>query len=112
MPVMPLTLAPCALQLKFEARTTEADLLQPDVGAQHWTLPIGLDNLWPMASQRSGPSPLDIENAIQVVEDQIQRLHRHIPPGTQLVMAADRLAPLLRQGGIGRAQGESMTRWC
>ena len=46
------------------------------------------------------PAPLELENAIQVVEDQIEGLHRHVPAGSRLVVDAQTLAPLQHAGAI------------
>jgi len=98
--------APATLQLHIGARETVAALRLPGAENQTFVLPIGCDILWPAPGHGGGPSPLDIENAIQVVEDQIERLHRHVPAGSRLVVAAQALAPLQRGGAIrGVANG-------
>ncbi|MFP8781315.1 hypothetical protein [Hydrogenophaga sp. RWCD_12] len=68
------------------------------------SLPVGTAVLWPATT--SGPSALAIENAIQLVEDQIEGLVPRVPRGGRLVVSADTLAPLQRGGAIaGLEQG-------
>ena len=45
-----------------------------------------------------------IENAIQVVEDQIERVAPHMPAGARLVVSAADLAALRREGAIAGLQ--------
>jgi hypothetical protein len=106
---MPSASPHSTLQLAIGAQTTVVDLHSPDARPQHWTLPIGLDNLWPAGPSLGGPSALQVENAIQTVEDDIQRLHRHIPAGTRLVMAAEGLKALRRQGVVTGLSGEGFS---
>jgi hypothetical protein len=88
------------LRLHIGERDTTAQLQRPSAIETRWVLPIGLAVLWPAPARSEGPSPLDIENAIQVVEDELQRLHHHVPAGTRLVVAPRGLAPLQRGGAI------------
>jgi len=92
--------ATSTLRLHIGERDTTAVLQRPGASEQRWVLPIGLMVLWPAPTRSEGPSPLAIENAIQVVEDQLQRLHRHVPAGTRLEVAPDGLVPLQRGGSI------------
>lgn len=67
-------------------------------------LPVGTGVLWPATA--TGPSAFAIENAIQTVEDQIERLVPNLPRGGRLAVSAGTLAPLQRGGAIaGLAQG-------
>lgn len=92
--------ATATLRLFIGARDTTAVLQSAGAGEQRWVLPIGLVVLWPVPTRSEGPSPLAIENAIQVVEDELQRLHHHVPAGARLVVTPDSLAPLQRGGAI------------
>ncbi|MFW5332944.1 hypothetical protein [Hydrogenophaga sp. ZJX-1] len=62
------------------------------------SLPVGTAVLWPAGA--AGPSAFAIENAIQMVEDQIERLVPRVPKGGRLVVSAETLAPLQRAGAI------------
>ena len=86
--------------LDIGARETTAVLQSPAGNGQRWVLPIGLAVLWPAPPRSGGPSPLAIENAIQVVEDQLLGLNHHVPASTRLVVVPETLAPLQRDGAI------------
>jgi hypothetical protein len=88
------------LRLHIGERDTTVALQPPGASEQRWVLPIGLAVLWSAPDRSEGPSPLAIENAIQVVEDELQRLHHHVPAGARLVVMPDGLAPLQRGGAI------------
>lgn len=88
------------LRLRIGERDTTAVLQRAGAGEERWVLPIGLSVLWPVPPRSGGPSPLAIENAIQAVEDALQRLHHHVPAGTRLVVAPEDLSPLQRGGAI------------
>lgn len=89
-----------SLHLDIGSTETTAVLLRPDGREERWRLPIGLATLWPEAAHSGGPSALMIEQAIQTVEDQIERVAGHIPAGARLVVAAKAMAPLQRAGAI------------
>lgn len=92
--------APEVLRLAIGPRQTLAEW--GDDGRR--SLPVGTATLWPVTA--TGPSALAIENAIQVVEDQIESLVPRVPRGGRLVVGADTLAPLQRSGAIaGLEQG-------
>lgn len=96
--------APAVLRLTVGATSTALVLEAPPAAPRHWTWPVGTTTLWPQRT--GGPSPVAIENAIQVVEDQIERVAREVPAGSRLVMAAAALSPLQRGGAIaGLVQG-------
>lgn len=97
---MPTNTALVTLHLHIAARETVATLRVPGAEDQRFVLPIGCDTLWSTPDRSHGPSPLDLENAIQVVEDQIERLYRHVPVGSRLVVDAQTLAPLRHGGAI------------
>ena len=97
---MPANTAPTTLHLHIAARETVAALRVPGAEDRRFVLPIGCDTLWPLPAHGGGPSPLELENAIQVVEDQIEGLHRHVPAGSRLMVGARALAPLQRVGAI------------
>lgn len=91
---------PVTLRLTISPRQTLAEW--GDDGRR--SLPVGTATLWPASA--AGPSALAIENAIQVVEDQIESLVPRVPRGGRLVVSADTLTPLQRSGAIaGLAQG-------
>lgn len=95
------TSAPLAtLRLSVGPRQTLAEW----GGEGRSSLPVGTAVLWPASPV--GPSAIAIENAIQVVEDQIEGLLPRAPKGGRLLVSADTLAPLLRGGAIaGLVQG-------
>lgn len=69
-----------------------------------WTLPVGTASLWPLSG--NGPSALAVENAIQTVEDAIERIAAQVPRGPHMVLSGRSLAPLQRGGAIAAlAQG-------
>lgn len=77
--------------------------------AQVHILPgLGHATLW--ATRSGDPSPVMIENAIQVVEDRIESVARHVPAGTRLVASAATLAPLQREGAIAGLQEGAIAR--
>lgn len=96
--------APAVLHLSVDATATKLVLDAPPAAPRHWAWPIGTTTLWPRRA--GGPSPVAIENAIQAVEDRIERVARDVPAGSRLVMAAEALSPLQRGGVIaGLVQG-------
>ncbi|MBT9552411.1 MAG: hypothetical protein IV088_16290 [Hydrogenophaga sp.] len=98
------------LYLDIGATDTTAVLSLPDGGESRWHLPIGWAVLWPGPVGPSGPSALAIEQAIQTVEDQVERLAGHIPAGARLVVAAGAMAPLQRAGAIWGLAHEAIAR--
>ena len=103
---MPTNTAPATLHLHIAARETVAELRVPGVEGQRFVLPIGCDTLWTAPGHGGGPSPLELEDAIQTVEDQIEGLHHHVPAGSRLVVDAQTLAQLQHAGAIrGLANG-------
>lgn len=93
-------LPPVTLHLTVSPRQTLAEW----GGEGRSSLPVGTAVLWPASP--AGPSAIAIENAIQVVEDQIEGLVPRVPKGGTLLVNADTLAPLQRGGAIaGLEQG-------
>lgn len=99
---------PALLRLTVDATTTTLALDGPAVTPRRWEWPLGHATLW--ATRPGGPSPVMIENAIQVVEDRIEPMARHVPAGTRLVASAASLAPLQREGAIAGLQQGAITR--
>ncbi len=96
--------APARLRLSVGATSTTLVLDAPPAAPRHWDWAVGLGTLWPV--RPGGPTPVVIENAIQVVEDLIEPLARQLPAGVRLVADAAALAPLRREGAIaGLRQG-------
>jgi hypothetical protein len=96
--------APAVLRLTVGATSAALVLEAPPAAPRQWAWPVGTTTLWPQRA--GGPSPVAIENAIQVVEDEIERVARDVPAGSRLVMAAEALSPLQRGGAIaGLVQG-------
>lgn len=96
--------APAVLRLTVGATSTALVLEAPPAAHRQWVWPVGTATLWPQRD--GGPSPVAIENAIQAVEDQIERVAPHVPAGARLVVSTDGLAQLQRAGAIdGLAQG-------
>ena len=96
--------AQTVLRLTVGTTSTNLVLEAPPAEVRQWVWPVGTATLWPQ--RPGGPSPVAIENAIQAVEDQIERVAPHVPAGARLVMPADAFAPLQRGGAIaGLAQG-------
>lgn len=94
--------SPAVLRLSVGATSTTLVLDAPPAASRQWDWPLGLATLW--ATRPGGPSPVAIENAIQVVEDQIERVARQVPAGARLVVSAETLAPLRREGAIAGLQ--------
>lgn len=95
---------PAVLRLSVDAAATTLVLEAHLAAHRQWVWPVGTATLWPQ--RPGGPSPVAIENAIQAVEDQIERVAPHVPAGVRLVMVLGGLAPLQRAGAIdGLAQG-------
>lgn len=93
------------LHLNLGASRTEVELRQPGAPPRRWTLSVGHDNLWPLG--RGHPSPWAIENAIQVIEDQIEGVLREVPPGAELLVEGQSLVALRPPGvalGVPRGQ--------
>lgn len=98
------TVPPAVLSLSVGERESVLALQASPAPGDRWTLPIGTAML--LSRTGGDPSPVAIENAIQAVEDQIERFAREVPAGARLEMKADALAPLQRGGAIaGLAQG-------
>lgn len=81
-------------------------------GPAHWVLPIGtqaVDGGGPL--RHEPPTPLEIERAIEHVEDAVMPLLRQLPPGTQLQTsdaAARVLHALVREQVAGAADALSL----
>jgi hypothetical protein len=99
---------PAVLRLTVDATTTTLVLEGPAAAPRRWDWPLGHATLW--AIRPGGPSPVMIENAIQVVEDRIEPLARHVPAGTRLVASAATLASLQREGAIAGLQQGAIAR--
>jgi hypothetical protein len=98
------TTSAAVLSLSVGERESVLALRRPHVPDERWTLPVGVTLL--LSRTGGDPSPVAIENAIQAVEDQIERFAREVPAGARLEMKAGALAPLQRGGAIaGLAQG-------
>ncbi len=93
---------PVRLRLAVGASATTLVLDASPAAPRQWDWPLGHATLW--AARPGGPSPVMIENAIQVVEDQIEPVARHVPAGARLVASAETLAPLQREGAIAGLQ--------
>lgn len=98
--------------LSVGARETRIDT-EPAQGAPaHWVLPIGtqaVDGGRPW--RHEPPSALEIERAIEQVEDAVMPLSRQLPPGTQLHTrdaAARMLRGLVREHPAGRVDTLSL----
>jgi hypothetical protein len=96
------------LSLSVGARESVVTLQTANLPGERWTLPIGTAAL--LSRTGGDPSPVAIENAIQTVEDQIERFAREVPAGARLVMAAQDLAPLQRGGAIAGLQDGAIAR--
>ncbi len=99
---------PAVLRLTVDAGTTSLVLDGPAAAPRRWDWPLGHATLW--ATRSGDPSPVMIENAIQVVEDRIEPVARHVPAGTRLVASAATLAPLQREGAIAGLQEGAIAR--
>jgi exopolyphosphatase/pppGpp-phosphohydrolase len=56
-------------------------------GVREWMLDIGTQALGEGPFRREPPAPLELENAIEHVENAVMPLLRQMPPGSQLVTA-------------------------
>lgn len=94
--------SPALLRLSVGGTSTTLVLDAPPAAPRQWDWSVGLATLWP--PRPGGPSPVVIENAIQVLEDLIEPLARHVPDGARLVVSAADLSPLWREGAIAGLQ--------
>lgn len=76
-------------------------------GAREWMLDIGTQALGNGPFRHTPPTPLEIEHAIEHVENAVMPLRRQLPPGTQLV-TGDALAHELRRLTHERVAGGAL----
>ena len=63
-------------------------------------LPLGAERTARAQFRRTPPTPLDMENAIQVVEDEVMPLHRLVPPGALLFSSDVELHEIALLAGV------------
>lgn len=72
-------------RLSVGERETRIETAPVQGGGRHWVLPVGtqvVDGRGPL--RHDPPTALEIERAIEQVEDVVMPLLRQLPPGTQL----------------------------
>jgi exopolyphosphatase/pppGpp-phosphohydrolase len=67
-------------------------------------LPMGAEQTARTQFRRSPPTPLDLENAIQAVEDLVMPLHRQIPAGAQLASTDAALHEIASLSGVAPSE--------
>ena len=71
--------------------------------SQTFSLALGLNAMTPGPFRRDPPTPLELEQAIMVVEDELMRIAPQIPPGLQLTLRSQpSLAAVLGDNQLDR----------
>ena len=80
---------------------------QPDGTTLEFLLAFGSDAIQPGPFRHAPPTPLELERAIMVVEDELMRIAPGIPPGLPLTLRAESsLSDALGDNPLGREQIE------
>uniref|UniRef100_UPI00356A426C hypothetical protein n=1 Tax=Hydrogenophaga sp. TaxID=1904254 RepID=UPI00356A426C len=82
------------IRLDIGADETCLRVQTPGADARVFRLAVGCSGLFAGRDASGVPTPLAIEQAIQTVEDQIERVQRHMPRDADGVASARTLAPL------------------
>ena len=72
-------------RIHIGAQETLIETWSPEIGTCEWMLDIGTEALGDGPFRHDPPTALEIENAIEHVENAVMPLLRQMPPGTQLV---------------------------
>lgn len=91
------------LLLVIGEQSSQVWLSQPDAAPSHYPLAIGTHAIQPGPFRNAPPTPLELERAIMVVEDELMRIAPHIPPGLQLTLRSQpSLAEVLGDNQLDR----------
>ncbi len=74
------------LLLEIGEQSSQLWLSQPDAAPSHYPLAFGTHAIQPGPFRNAPPTPLELERAIMVVEDELMRIAPLIPPGLQLTL--------------------------
>ena len=94
-------------RIHIGAQETLIETWSPEIGACEWMLDIGTEALGDGPFRHDPPTALEIENAIEHVENAVMPLLRQMPPGTQLV-TSDAIARELHQLTSERGASEAL----
>ncbi|MEN3758389.1 hypothetical protein ABDZ57_16360 [Aeromonas veronii] len=91
------------LLLEIGEQSSQLWLSQPDAAPSHYPLAFGTHAIQPGPFRNAPPTPLELERAIMVVEDELMRIAPQIPPGLQLTLRSQpSLAEALRDNQLDR----------
>lgn len=91
------------LLLEIGEQSSQLWLSQPDAAPSHYPLAFGTHAIQPGPFRNAPPTPLELERAIMVVEDELMRIAPRIPSGVPLaVRSQPSLAPVLGAHQLSR----------
>lgn len=91
------------LLLEIGEQSSQLWLSQPDAAPSHYPLAFGTHAIQPGPFRNAPPTPLELERAIMVVEDELMRIAPQIPPGLQLTLRSQpSLAEVLGDNQLDR----------
>ena len=91
------------LLLEIGEQSSQVWLSQPDGAPSHYPLAFGTHAIQPGPFRNAPPTPLELERAIMVVEDELMRIAPQIPPGLQLTLRSQpSLAEVLGDNQLDR----------
>lgn len=91
------------LLLEIGEQSSQVWLNQPDGAPSHYPLAFGTHAIQPGPFRHTPPTPLELERAIMVVEDELMRIAPQIPPGLQLTLRSQpSLAEVLGDNQLDR----------
>lgn len=91
------------LLLEIGEQSSQVWLSQPDGAPSHYPLAFGTHAIQPGPFRHAPPTPLELERAIMVVEDELMRIAPQIPPGLQLTLRSQpSLAEVLGDNQLDR----------
>ena len=87
-------MSPNTIQIHIGSAQTRLSVMKTDVPTQEHVLPIGWQMLFMQRDGLGVPTPLAIEQAIQVVEDALESVQRELPQGAHYIIDSTSLAHL------------------
>ncbi|WP_439844457.1 hypothetical protein [Aeromonas veronii] len=91
------------LLLEIGEQRSQVWLGHADAPLASWTLAFGTHAIQPEPFRNAPPTPLELERAIMVVEDELMRIAPQIPPGLQLTLRSQpSLAEVLGDNQLDR----------
>ncbi|WP_111901701.1 hypothetical protein [Aeromonas veronii] len=91
------------LLLEIGEQRSQVWLGHADAPLASWTLAFGTHAIQPGPFRNAPPTPLELERAIMVVEDELMRIAPQIPPGLQLTLRSQpSLAEVLGDNQLDR----------